>query len=78
MRSAKTHTGEKPFPCSHEDCDKAFAKKEHLIKHFCTHTGDKPYKCDVDGCDYAAAQSDSLHEHATLAAIKAAKNAKVA
>jgi uncharacterized Zn-finger protein len=36
----RTHTGEKPFECTYENCDKAFAQSYDLTKHITLHTGE--------------------------------------
>ena len=59
----RTHTGDKPFKCTHPCCDYAAAVKYALDNHIRTHTGEKPYKCTQPGCDYAAAQKSNLDAH---------------
>jgi uncharacterized Zn-finger protein len=41
----RTHTGERPFKCTHENCDKAFAQAYDLTKHKTLHTGE--FICDI-------------------------------
>ena len=59
----RTHTGEKPYKCTHDGCNYASAKKSNLTRHMRTHTGEKPYKCTYDGCDYASATKSNLTIH---------------
>ena len=59
----RTHTGEKPFKCTHECCTYASARAEILAIHMRTHTGEKPYKCTHEGCTYAATTSGNLATH---------------
>ncbi|KAJ3202032.1 Zinc finger protein plagl2 [Entophlyctis luteolus] len=44
-----SHTGIRPFACSHPDCDKAYSRKAHLDIHIRSHsTSDevrKPFRC---------------------------------
>jgi hypothetical protein len=36
----RTHTKDRPFKCTHENCDKAFAQRYDLTKHSTIHTGE--------------------------------------
>ena len=59
----RAHTGEKPFKCGVEGCDKAFATGYGLKSHTRTHTGEKPYKCPNEECGKAFKTSGDLQKH---------------
>lgn len=44
-------TGEKPFICPFDNCDKTFTEKGNLKTHIRIHSGEKPYVCSFEGCD---------------------------
>ncbi|XP_052249708.1 zinc finger protein 143-like [Dreissena polymorpha] len=58
----RTHTGEKPFPCPHGACRKAFADKSNLRSHLLTHSvTEKSHRCEKCGRNFA--QKRYLHKH---------------
>lgn len=56
-------SGEKPFKCEHEGCDRRFANSSDRKKHSHVHTSDKPYNCRVSGCDKSYTHPSSLRKH---------------
>lgn len=57
----RIHTGEKPFQCNHEGCDRRFARNEELTRHKRIHTGFRPHKCET--CQKAFGRKDHLNKH---------------
>lgn len=57
------HTGEKPFDCPHDGCEKRFYTKSHRNEHIRSHTGEKPFKCSEDGCDRQFAYAIDFKRH---------------
>ncbi|ODM92814.1 putative zinc finger protein [Orchesella cincta] len=45
----KTHTGAKPYICSHSGCNKMFPSRGELNRHINFHGGEKKYICAVCG-----------------------------
>lgn len=42
----RSHTGEKPYVCKFESCDRRFGGAGERMIHMRTHIGEKPYTCD--------------------------------
>lgn len=63
MRHVHSHTGYKPFPCTHPGCDKGFVTKEQLKNHETTHTKTRKYQCQQ--CGKAFAVKSALTTHIT-------------
>ncbi|MEQ2218067.1 hypothetical protein XENOCAPTIV_028901 [Xenoophorus captivus] len=55
-------TGEKPFKCKWECCERRFARSDELSRHRRTHTGEKRFTCPV--CLSRFMRSDHLAKHA--------------
>ncbi|KAM6900396.1 zinc finger protein PLAG1 [Xenentodon cancila] len=56
-----THTGERPYRCSHPDCTKAFVSKYKLLRHMATHSPEKNHKCSY--CEKMFHRKDHLKNH---------------
>ncbi len=55
-------SGEKPFECKYDGCNKKFARSDELSRHRRTHTGEKKFQCLI--CDRRFMRSDHLSKHA--------------
>uniref|UniRef100_A0A3P9D5U5 Pleiomorphic adenoma gene-like 2 n=1 Tax=Maylandia zebra TaxID=106582 RepID=A0A3P9D5U5_9CICH len=58
---ALSHTGEKPFHCSHPHCPKAFSSKYKLFRHMATHSPQKTHQCSF--CEKMFHRKDHLKNH---------------
>uniref|UniRef100_A0A1A7WF84 Pleiomorphic adenoma gene 1 n=2 Tax=Iconisemion striatum TaxID=60296 RepID=A0A1A7WF84_9TELE len=56
-----SHTGERPYGCSHPDCTKAFVSKYKLLRHMATHSPEKSHKCSY--CEKMFHRKDHLKNH---------------
>lgn len=54
-------TGEKPFKCQWEGCERRFSRSDELSRHKRTHTGEKKFGCHL--CDNRFMRSDHLTKH---------------
>ncbi|ORY98589.1 hypothetical protein BCR43DRAFT_487784 [Syncephalastrum racemosum] len=55
----RTHTSERPFPCSH--CGRRFARQHDRNRHEKLHWGIKPFTCTT--CNKSFARMDALNRH---------------
>ncbi|WVF67621.1 hypothetical protein IAT40_002379 [Kwoniella sp. CBS 6097] len=53
----------RPHICNYADCDKAFARKSDLARHFRIHTNDRPFVCTYRGCGKSFIQRSALTVH---------------
>ncbi|KOX69799.1 Zinc finger protein 76 [Melipona quadrifasciata] len=59
----RSHTGQRPYRCTHPKCKKSFSTGYSLKAHLRTHTGEKPYKCPNETCDKSFKTSGDLLKH---------------
>ena len=59
----RTHTGEKPFPCTFPNCGMFFAQKSNVVVHMKKHTGERSLLCEWPGCEFGTAHRTNLEQH---------------
>lgn len=57
----RSHTGEKPYACTHPGCTSVFRTRGHLKDHERAHTNERPYKCVL--CSSSFRRSSTLKVH---------------
>jgi len=58
----RVHTGEKPYSCKQDGCQRSFARLENLKIHNRSHTGEKPFLCKYQ-CSKAFSNSSDRAKH---------------
>ena len=56
-------TGEKPYICPFDGCNKAYSNSSDRFKHVRTHQVEKPYCCKMPGCNKSYTDPSSLRKH---------------
>ncbi|CAG0915492.1 unnamed protein product [Notodromas monacha] len=59
----RSHTGERPYQCQHQDCPKAFSNSSDRAKHQRTHVDTRPYACTFEDCGKRYTDPSSLRKH---------------
>ncbi|KAI9279120.1 hypothetical protein BY458DRAFT_62315 [Sporodiniella umbellata] len=72
----RTHTGERPFICHINDCNKTFSRPDSLSTHIKTHSDNRPYLCPMPECGKAYYHSRSLRKHIKSSHSKTSKHDK--
>ena len=57
----RSHTGERPFACKFDGCNKRFFRKEHLQNHAYTHNNERNNICTI--CSAKFTTSSQLIRH---------------
>ena len=57
----RIHSGDRPYKCTLEDCNKEFKAYGHLSDHIKRHLNFKPFKCEQ--CGSCFSRSNALKTH---------------
>ncbi|RKP25539.1 hypothetical protein SYNPS1DRAFT_8239, partial [Syncephalis pseudoplumigaleata] len=59
----RTHTGERPYQCTVDNCGKRFSRPDSLATHIKTHSNVRPYHCRYSQCGKSYYHARSLRKH---------------
>ena len=57
----RIHTGEKPYSCTVEGCDKKFTTQGHLKDHIRRHNNERSFVCTLCGASFLRASTLKIH-----------------
>ncbi|KAJ6422139.1 hypothetical protein OIU84_027141 [Salix udensis] len=62
VQHMQSHSLERPFRCSVDDCHASYRRKDHLTRHLLHHEG-KLFKCELEHCDRKFVYPSNLKRH---------------